>query len=75
MSLDLMEPGNNGTISHLECDDSAKIRRLLSIGFVPGREVKLENRLSSQGPLIVRVGNSSIALDLDLASKVFIEEG
>lgn len=75
LSLDRMETGGEGVISHLKCDDSAKIRRLLSIGFVPGRKVRLDNRLSSKGPIIASVGGSSIALDMDLASLVFVEEG
>lgn len=74
-SLNAMEPGDEGVISHLKCDDSGKIRRLLSIGFVPGRKVKLDNRLSSKGPIIASIGGSSIALDTDLASLVFVEEG
>lgn len=74
-SLNAMEPGDEGVISHLKCDDSGKIRRLLSIGFVPGRRVKLDNRLSSKGPIIASIGGSSIALDMDLASLVFVEEG
>ncbi|MCL2786162.1 MAG: metal-dependent transcriptional regulator [Methanomassiliicoccaceae archaeon] len=72
IQLNRMSAGMNGKISHLKCDNSEKIRKLLSIGFVPGRTVSLVNRTTNNGPIIFRMGESNIALDQDLASIVFV---
>ena len=67
-----MAAGMTGRISHLKCDDAEKIRRLVSIGFVPGRSISLVSRTTNNGPMIFRMGESNIALDQDLASMVFV---
>ncbi|MDR2866421.1 MAG: metal-dependent transcriptional regulator [Methanomassiliicoccaceae archaeon] len=70
--LNRMSTGMAGRISHLKCDDAEKIRKLVAIGFVPGRSISLVNRTTNNGPIIFRMGESNIALDQDLASLVFV---
>lgn len=64
--------GETVVISHLKSDDSAKIKRLLSMGFVPGREVTMESK-QNNGPKVVKIGNSVVALDEEMADTIFIE--
>jgi DtxR family Mn-dependent transcriptional regulator len=73
VQLNRMPPGMPGKISHLRCSDPEKIRKLISIGFVPGRSISLVNRTSNNGPMIFHMGESNIALDQDLASLVFVD--
>jgi len=73
IQLNRLPSGMPGKISHLKCDDPEKIRKLISIGFVPGRMISLVNRTSNNGPMIFRMGESNIALDQDLASLVFVD--
>jgi len=70
--LNHMSAGMVGKISHLKCDNAEKIKRLVSIGFVPGRTISLVNRTTNNGPIIFHMGESNIALDQDLASIVFV---
>ena len=72
MRLSRMSAGMTGKISHLKCEDAEKIRKLVAIGFVPGRSISLVNRTTNNGPMIFRMGESNIALDQDLASIVFV---
>ncbi len=65
--------GRRGRISHLKCEDAGKIKKLISMGFVPGRDVTMVSTVSDNGPRIVKVGDSAIALDKDLSSLVFVE--
>ncbi len=44
-------------------------KRLNELGFVPGTEVKLVNKISS-GPVMIRVKGSKLALGRGLANKV-----
>jgi len=71
--LNRISAGVSGRISHLKCDDPERIRKLVSIGFVPGRSVSLVNRTTNNGPMIFHMGESNIALDQELASFVFVD--
>ncbi len=72
VALSDLEEGSEGTISHLRCDDSQKIRRIISMGFVPQRRLSIEERLPMNGPMLVKVGDSRIALAKDYADLVYV---
>jgi DtxR family Mn-dependent transcriptional regulator len=71
--LNRITTGVIGKISHIKCDEPERIRKLVSIGFVPGRSVSLVNRTTNNGPMIFHMGESNIALDQELASFVFVD--
>lgn len=72
VALSDLEEGSEGTISHLRCEDSQKIRRIISMGFVPQRKLAIEERLPMNGPVLVRVGDSRVALAKDYADLVYV---
>ncbi len=68
-----MKQGETGKISHLRCEEPSIIKKLISMGFVPGREVYIYSNISKTGPKVVNVGNATFALDSETASSVFVE--
>ncbi len=68
-----LEEGEEGTITHLICDDPAKIRRLISMGFVPGRTVVVEDRVPMGGPLLIRLNEMRVAIGRDYATLIQVE--
>ena len=64
-----LSQGEKGRISHVASEDSSMIRKLISMGFVPGREVELSASVSEKGARIVKLGEATIALDRDMASE------
>lgn len=74
-SLGDLRPGDQGVISHLKSSDPETVKKLISMGFVPGREVRVDSRISDKGPRIVGLGNSTVALDQDMALSVFVDIG
>lgn len=68
-----MTPGDSGRISHIKDDNPDNVKKLISMGFVPGRDIVIDSKISDRGPRIIRIGNSTIALDADMAACVFIE--
>ena len=68
-----MKQGQTGKISHLRCDEPSTIKKLISMGFVPGREVYIYSNISKAGPKVINVGNATFALDSKTASSVFVE--
>ncbi|MCU0862012.1 MAG: metal-dependent transcriptional regulator, partial [Methanomassiliicoccales archaeon] len=68
-----LEEGESGEITHLKCENPSYIRRLISMGFVPGRRVRLEERVPMGGPLLIQMEECRIALARDYADLVMVE--
>ncbi|MGE4274998.1 MAG: DtxR family transcriptional regulator [Candidatus Methanomethylophilaceae archaeon] len=68
-----MREGDDAVISHLRCDNAEKIRKLISMGFVPGRHIVLENDLPFKGPIVLRLGDTRVALDRDYADLIHVD--
>ena len=68
--LSELKQGEKGRISHLSSADASVVRKLISMGFVPGREVELSAAVSDKGARIIRIGETTIALDREMASAI-----
>ncbi|MBR6910617.1 MAG: metal-dependent transcriptional regulator [Candidatus Methanomethylophilaceae archaeon] len=73
VQLNTMAKNKGGIIAYIKSDNSDDIRKLNSIGFVPGREVKIESILMDGGDRIIKIGDNMVALSYDLASTVFVD--
>ena len=65
-----MPAGESGIISHLSSEDSSVVRRLISMGFVPGREISIASIVSDKGARIISIGETTIALDREMAAAI-----
>lgn len=72
ISLSDIPKGETGVITHLKCDDTAKMRRIIAMGFVPGRSVCVEDKLPMGGPLLLNIQDTKIALARDYATYVHV---
>ncbi len=73
MPLNKLHQSQCGKISHIKSDDTDVVKKLISMGFVPGREISIEAILSDGGPRVARMGESTMALDFKLASCIFVD--
>lgn len=73
MTLDMLKTGKTATVKKLH-NENAERRRLLDFGILPG--TKIENVMPSPlgDPTAYRVRNSIIALRLEQARKIEIQE-
>ena len=71
-SISELGQGEKGVISHLSSDDGAMVRKLVSMGFVPGIEVELSASVSDKGARIIKIGETTIALDKSMASVIYV---
>ncbi|MBR2255386.1 MAG: metal-dependent transcriptional regulator [Candidatus Methanomethylophilaceae archaeon] len=62
-----------GKISHIQSDDSEIVKKLITMGFVPGRELHVDTIMSDGGPRIIKMGDASIALEYRMASCIFVD--
>lgn len=70
LPLNELETGREACISHLICDDPNKIRRLISMGFVPGKTAIIEEKAPVGGPLLIKINGTRIALAKDYAALI-----
>lgn len=73
VSLSNVESGFRGIISHLSSDDINTVKKLVSMGFVPGKEVEMNAKVSEKGARIIRLGDANFALDRELAAAIIVE--
>ena len=66
-----LKEGEGGRISHLSSDDPDTIRKLISLGVVPGKELRISSEDSDT--VILSIGGGFIALESSLASAVHID--
>jgi len=64
--------GDDATISYITCDHPGKVRRLISMGFVPGRNVAMEEEIPMGGPLLVKLDDNTVALARKFADLVHV---
>jgi len=72
LTLTEAEPGKKFNVLFTKLKNSKLLDRLNSMGFVPNSQVEVIRRMK-KGPVIVRIKGSEVALDRDLASKVYVE--
>jgi len=72
--LSQMGENRSGVITHISTKDNAQIRRLVCMGFLPGRRVKVREALPLDGPLIVDIDDGVVAVSREYAERVFVEE-
>ena len=66
----LLQVGRKGIVGKIKGGRSA-CKRLNELGLVPGTEVEMVNKIAN-GPVMIRVKGSKLALGRGLASKVHI---
>jgi len=72
-SLSHLNPGDCGIISYLKNPDSKVVKKLITMGFIPGRKLTMDSILPEENMTIVCVENLVVALTADLASSIFVD--
>jgi len=69
ISLDKFEAGQKGKIAYMQLQSHPDIHKLLSLGLVPGTEFNLHQVFPTY---VVEVGETTLALEKDIAEKIFV---
>ncbi len=69
VTLHEMVVGSSGKISYLNTHDNEILKKLISMGILPGNKIKLLHRFPS---FVFEMDNSSFAVDKDLASNIHV---
>ena len=66
-TLDQLKNGVRATVTGLAEDDEDAVRKILSLGIVPGDEILV---LATWPAIVFELGSTSYALDVDLARRI-----
>jgi DtxR family Mn-dependent transcriptional regulator len=72
VSLASMGPMTGGIISYLRSRDSACIRKLISVGLVPGKRIR-KGRDPVDGISIIHIGDIEVAVERGITDAVFVD--
>jgi len=67
-----LECGSTAVIACLRPSDPGRVERLLALGLLPGREITVQQ---TEPSVLLKVGESRIAIDTRSASEVFVWSG
>ena len=68
-SLADLPPGQSGTISYLHAADPDRLKKLMSMGMLPGQKIKVIRNFPSY---VFQMGFSQFAVDRDIANEIFV---
>ncbi|MCQ2069756.1 MAG: metal-dependent transcriptional regulator [archaeon] len=66
-----MSVDEKGVISHLKSDDGSMLKKLISLGLIPGREITVSSK--DEGVFTVSMNGSFIAVDSEIATAVYVD--
>jgi DtxR family Mn-dependent transcriptional regulator len=67
-----LETGDNATVSSIPEESAELLRYLAGLGMFPGVKIHVDEKAPFNGPMLVKVGTSSYAVSLDVASGIYV---
>jgi DtxR family Mn-dependent transcriptional regulator len=72
VALSNLENGQNAVVSHIPDESTDLLEYLSTLRMYPGVKVEVEEKAPFKGPMTVKVGGTSYALSLDVASGIYV---
>lgn len=72
VSLTKLKQGESGIITEI-IGGRGLASRLNSIGIIPGKKITKVSSMVMRGPVVIRVGDTEIALGYGMATKIVVE--
>ncbi|MDJ0510137.1 MAG: FeoA family protein [Crocosphaera sp.] len=70
-ALNLMKESEKGVITKFRKNDVNLLRKLISIGIMPGLNITLEQKFPSY---IIKIGGTRVALDRSIAKAIYVRK-
>ena len=71
-ALSTLENGENAVVSMIPDETTEILRYLATLGMTPGAKITVEEKAPFKGPMLVKVGENSYPISLDVASGIFV---
>lgn len=73
MPITKLESGEGGIIKEIT-GGKGVTNRLNSLGIVPGKRITKVSAMFMRGPVVIRVGNTELALGYGMANKIIVKK-
>jgi ferrous iron transport protein A len=67
-----IDEGKTATINSIHGGCRMK-DRLSAMGIIEGAKIKVQRKSHMQGPIVVEIGQSAVAIGFNMAQRIFIE--
>jgi len=71
-ALSALDNGENAVVNMIPDENTEVLRYLSTLGMVPGAKITVEEKAPFKGPMLVKVGDNSYPISLDVASGIFV---
>ncbi len=69
LPLNELKAGHEGRVAYIDTEDGRRLEHLSSLGIVPGAALRLlQRRLAA----VVQVGETEVAIDFDIARRIYV---
>jgi len=70
--LNELKVGESGTCLYFTTNKNDIMHRLMSIGIIPGVELKIHQKMPFNGPIVVQIDQTQYALDPSIAKNIYV---
>jgi DtxR family Mn-dependent transcriptional regulator len=74
LPLSELEEDSDAVITYVSTANKIRMRKLVSMGFIPKRRIRLLEIAPLDGPFIVDIGDGVVAFGREYAENIFVEE-
>ena len=71
-ALSTLENGEKAAVTMIPDETTEILRYLSTLGMTPGAKITVEEKAPFKGPMLVKVGESSYPISLDVASGIYV---
>ena len=71
-ALSNLSNGEQAAVAMIPDESTELLRYLSTLGMVPGAKIAVEEKAPFKGPMLVKVGENSYPISLDVASGIFV---
>lgn len=67
-----LDIGETGTIAYISSNDNREMDKLLAFGILPGNAIKLHQKMPYNGPIVIQIDQTQVALEKSVADQICV---
>ncbi|MFX1294219.1 MAG: metal-dependent transcriptional regulator [Promethearchaeota archaeon] len=70
-----LDIGESGPIAYITSKDNREMNKLLAFGILPGNILKMHQKMPFNGPIVVQIDETQLALEKSIADQISVRRG
>ena len=70
-----LDIGETGIIAYITSQDNREMDKLLAFGILPGNPLKLHQKMPRNGPIVLQIDETQVALEKEIADQISVRRG